>query len=133
MAFKALVALDEAGSAINAGGIVPPSAQLRFLLAYLHDIAGPADDGRPSRDSLDTFWRAVTRYEPGAINPHAYQGGRRNDVHTWIVSIARRIGLPLDIDLTVAVSHARSGRPPHPRNDYDDHLARVAEKLSQGR
>ncbi|MGR6330453.1 hypothetical protein ACU5AX_15425 [Sphingomonas sp. XXL09] len=56
----ALRALDDVTAAVAAGAVLAPTAQLRLLLAVLHDAV--PGDGR--RAPFDAVWRIATRRGP---------------------------------------------------------------------
>ncbi|MBI0474425.1 hypothetical protein D9601_03475 [Sphingomonas sp. MA1305] len=131
LAFRALVALEEVADQVRSGEVVPRSHQLRFLLAFLHHIATPDEHNVGDRAPFDAFWRAATRNDPGTGIAHAHQNGRGGDVGTAITAISRRIGLPITIDMGVAIAHALRGRPPHAHQDHDDQVRRVLEMIAR--
>lgn len=127
--FKALCALEETCSAM-ADGPVAPTAQLRFLLAFLCQASGPDELGQPHRASFDEFWSVATRPCAADHEGDRQMRVRRNQASACMQGIARRVGMPLDREVYAAMARALRGRPPSATAEHDASWALFQQQIA---
>ncbi|AOF97165.1 hypothetical protein [Sphingobium sp. RAC03] len=103
--FKALCVLDEAVDQAREAPLRPPSAGVRFALAYLWAVA-PSGDRKP----YDEFWRVIQGIGCGHPNAHARETVRGQSAQTAFYPIARAAGVEPTVALSEAMRMARGGR-----------------------
>tara|TARA_R110000787_G_scaffold208846_7_gene318892 strand:- start:25718 stop:26095 length:378 start_codon:yes stop_codon:yes gene_type:complete len=103
--FKALCVLDEAVDQARAAPLQPPSAGVRFALAYLWAVA-PSGDRAP----YDKFWLAIQGGRSGQKTPYLTDVVRGQTAQSAFYPIARAAGLEPTVALSEAMRKARGVR-----------------------